>query len=163
MTLTLCPPGSVSHANPRSMVMARAFSSASRSGSMPVSALTRVDFPWSTCPAVPITNGRIDGIIMVCNSLAAGCIMDVNQSRRVLRQRNVFLWRLESSNSLSRSTGIRQHEIRQSCPYHTVPLSRRAGRGGRGVRASVKDTPLPSSSEVQHLQHLQHLRHVHLE
>ncbi|MBW3609810.1 MAG: alpha/beta fold hydrolase [Actinobacteria bacterium] len=39
-------------ANPRSMVMPRAFSSGSRSGSVPVSARTRELLPWSTCPAV---------------------------------------------------------------------------------------------------------------
>ena len=54
--LTSSPPGSVSHAKPRSMVMPRSFSSRSRSGSMPVSLSTSVDLPWSTCPAVPMTN-----------------------------------------------------------------------------------------------------------
>lgn len=33
--------------------MPRSFSSRSRSGSIPVSASISVDFPWSTCPAVP--------------------------------------------------------------------------------------------------------------
>ena len=51
-----------------------------------------------------------------------------------------------------------------SIPYSPPLPARRAGyprSGWRvGVRASVKDTPLPSSLEVQHLQHL---RHVHLE
>ena len=42
-------------AKPRSMVSPRSFSSWRRSGSMPVRAWTRVDLPWSTCPAVPIT------------------------------------------------------------------------------------------------------------
>ncbi len=45
-----------SQAKPRSMVMPRSFSSWRRSGSMPVRALTRVDLPWSTWPAVPMTN-----------------------------------------------------------------------------------------------------------
>ncbi len=40
------------------MVISRAFSSASLSGSIPVNALTRVDLPWSTWPAVPITRMR---------------------------------------------------------------------------------------------------------
>ena len=53
--LTSRPLGSVTHAKPRSMVMPRRFSSARRSGSMPVSACTSVDFPWSTWPAVPMT------------------------------------------------------------------------------------------------------------
>src|SRR5512140_3766234 len=37
------------------MVISRSCSSLSRSGFIPVSALTSVDLPWSTCPAVPIT------------------------------------------------------------------------------------------------------------
>ena len=49
------PEGSVSQQNPRSMVRPRRRSSAHRSGSIPVSARTRVDLPWSTCPAVAIT------------------------------------------------------------------------------------------------------------
>src|SRR5688572_4026000 len=52
------PFGSVSQAKPRSIVIPRSFSSWSRSGSIPVSALISVDFPWSTWPAVPTT--RID-------------------------------------------------------------------------------------------------------
>ena len=48
-------PSSFSHAKPRSMVISRSFSSRRRSGSMPVRARTRVDLPWSTCPAVPMT------------------------------------------------------------------------------------------------------------
>ena len=48
-------------AKPRSMVRPRRFSSASRSGSVPVSARTRVDFPWSTCPAVATTWGTWGG------------------------------------------------------------------------------------------------------
>ena len=47
--------GSVSQAKPRSIVMPRSFSSRRRSGSMPVSAWTSVDLPWSTWPAVPMT------------------------------------------------------------------------------------------------------------
>ena len=42
---TRCPPGSVIQANPRSMVSPRRRSSAHRSGSIPVSALTSADFP----------------------------------------------------------------------------------------------------------------------
>ena len=49
------PLGSVSHANPRSMVISRSFSWGRRSGSMFVRAFMRVDLPWSTCPAVPMT------------------------------------------------------------------------------------------------------------
>ena len=43
--LTSRPLGSVSQAKPRSIVMPRSFSSASRSGSMPVNAFTSVDLP----------------------------------------------------------------------------------------------------------------------
>ena len=43
------------HANPMSIVRPRRRSSASRSGSIPVSARTRVDLPWSTWPAVQTT------------------------------------------------------------------------------------------------------------
>src|SRR5690349_5813485 len=41
------------------MVMPRSFSSCSRSGSMPVSALISVDLPWSTWPAVPMTRKEV--------------------------------------------------------------------------------------------------------
>ena len=47
-----------SGAKPRSMVIPRAFSSARRSVSTPVSAFTRVVLPWSMCPAVPTTTWR---------------------------------------------------------------------------------------------------------
>ena len=47
------PPGRSRDAKPRSSVIPRSFSSFNRSGSVPVRALTRVDFPWSICPAVP--------------------------------------------------------------------------------------------------------------
>ena len=46
---------SVVQAKPRSIVMPRRRSSAQRSGSMPVSARTSVDLPWSTWPAVATT------------------------------------------------------------------------------------------------------------
>jgi len=52
------PPGSLVQAKPRSMVSPRRRSSAHRSGSIPVSARTSADFPWSTCPAVAITCTR---------------------------------------------------------------------------------------------------------
>ena len=42
------PDGSVIHAKPRSMVMPRRCSASQRSGSIPVSARTSIDFPWST-------------------------------------------------------------------------------------------------------------------
>jgi len=42
------PDGRVSQANPRSMDRPRRRSASHRSGSIPVSARTRVDFPWST-------------------------------------------------------------------------------------------------------------------
>ena len=45
ITLTSRPLGSVNQAKPSSMVISRAFSSASRSGSMPVRACTNVDLP----------------------------------------------------------------------------------------------------------------------
>ena len=53
--LTSRPLGKVIQAKPKSTVISRSFSSGRRSGSMLVRALTRVDLPWSTCPAVPIT------------------------------------------------------------------------------------------------------------
>ncbi len=46
------PDGNVANAKPKSMVRPRAFSSGKRSGSVPVSASTSDDLPWSTCPAV---------------------------------------------------------------------------------------------------------------
>ena len=52
---TSAPEGSVVQANPRSIVMPRRRSSAHRSGSIPVSARTSVDLPWSTWPAVATT------------------------------------------------------------------------------------------------------------
>ena len=42
------PDGSVVWANPRSIVRPRRFSSSKRSGSVPVSASTSDDLPWST-------------------------------------------------------------------------------------------------------------------
>ena len=54
-TPTAVPSGSFSCANPSSMVMPRFFSSANRSGSVPVRARTNEDLPWSMCPAVPST------------------------------------------------------------------------------------------------------------
>ena len=54
-------PSSVRCAKPRSIVIPRAFSSFSRSGSVPVSARTSALLPWSMCPAVPTTMDRIDG------------------------------------------------------------------------------------------------------
>ena len=53
------PPIGLRCAKPRSMVMPRAFSSFSRSVSMPVSACTSAVLPWSMCPAVPTTTDRI--------------------------------------------------------------------------------------------------------
>ena len=53
--LSAAPDGSVVWANPRSIVRPRRFSSASRSGSVPVSASTSDDLPWSTWPAVATT------------------------------------------------------------------------------------------------------------
>src|SRR6266571_8912319 len=52
---TVSPVGRTVQAYPRSMVIPRRFSSAQRSGSMPVRARMRVDFPWSTWPAVAMT------------------------------------------------------------------------------------------------------------
>ncbi len=52
---TVAPEPSVVQANPRSIVIPRRRSCAHRSGSIPVKARTRVDFPWSTCPAVAMT------------------------------------------------------------------------------------------------------------
>ena len=49
------PDGSVVCAKPRSIVSPRRFSSSNRSGSVPVSASTSVDLPWSTWPAVATT------------------------------------------------------------------------------------------------------------
>src|SRR5439155_762256 len=45
------PPGSVMCAKPRSIVIPRLFSSARRSGSIPVRAVMSVDLPWSIWPA----------------------------------------------------------------------------------------------------------------
>ena len=68
--LTSSPLGSVIHAKPKSIVIWRAFSSFSRSGSMPVRACTSVDLPWSTCPAVPMT--RIGAqALFVCSRTAS--------------------------------------------------------------------------------------------
>src|SRR5439155_8141199 len=47
--------GSVHHAYPRSIVSPRRFSSAQRSGSIPVIRMMSDDLPWSTCPAVATT------------------------------------------------------------------------------------------------------------
>ena len=49
------PDGSGIDAKPKSMVRPRSFSSSHLSGSVPVSARTRVLLPWSTWPAVATT------------------------------------------------------------------------------------------------------------
>ncbi|CAI8350480.1 MAG: Uncharacterised protein [Chloroflexota bacterium] len=54
--LTCFPEGKVKSANPKSTVIARAFSSGNLSGSILVNAFTNEDLPWSTWPAVPNTN-----------------------------------------------------------------------------------------------------------
>ncbi len=51
--------------------MPRAFSSARRSGSVPVSALTSADLPWSMCPAVPRTSDGAVGSLTVAYSASA--------------------------------------------------------------------------------------------
>ena len=57
------PLGRVMCAKPRSIVIPRRFSSASRSGSMPVSAVMSVDLPWSMWPAVPTTKLISPGLL----------------------------------------------------------------------------------------------------
>ena len=59
------PSGSSSWAKPSSMVMPRCFSSLNLSGSVPVSAWTKLDFPWSMWPAVPSTRSRFESVAMV--------------------------------------------------------------------------------------------------
>ena len=54
-TKLIASPSMTAWAKPRSIVSPRRFSSAKRSGSVPVSASTSDDLPWSTCPAVAIT------------------------------------------------------------------------------------------------------------
>ena len=51
----LFPSPSSKEAKPRSVVIPLRFSSGRRSVSSPVSARIRAVFPWSICPAVPIT------------------------------------------------------------------------------------------------------------
>ena len=55
MKLSSAPDGSTVWAKPRSIVRPRRFSSSNRSGSVPVSARTSDDLPWSTWPAVATT------------------------------------------------------------------------------------------------------------
>ena len=62
------PDGRTLDAKPRSIVRPRAFSSAKRSGSVPVSARTSDDLPWSTWPAVATTCTRGDGTVAVVTS-----------------------------------------------------------------------------------------------
>ena len=59
---TVRPSGISMGAKPRSIVRPRSFSSLRRSGSMPVKARTRLDLPWSMCPAVPMTMGRMSTV-----------------------------------------------------------------------------------------------------
>jgi hypothetical protein len=56
---TFRPEGSVRCAKPKSMEMPRSFSSFRRSVSMPERRRTSAVLPWSMCPAVPMTTGRI--------------------------------------------------------------------------------------------------------
>ena len=58
---TVRPEGRSVKAKPRSMVSPRSFSSTNRSGSVPVSARTNDDLPWSTWPAVATTLTRRRG------------------------------------------------------------------------------------------------------
>ena len=55
------PDGRSRRAKPSSMVTPRSFSSGRRSGSVPVSALTSADLPWSMWPAVPRTSEDMTG------------------------------------------------------------------------------------------------------
>ena len=77
---TSAPEGSVVQANPRSIVMPRRRSSAHRSGSIPVSARTSVDLPWSTCPAVATT-------CMSSTAAASVSSASAGSARRSSRQR----------------------------------------------------------------------------
>jgi polyferredoxin len=69
----LRPSGSFSCAKPSSMVIPRFFSSASRSGSVPVNASTSDDFPWSICPAVPSTRSGARFSVMGSSNSRIGC------------------------------------------------------------------------------------------
>src|SRR5439155_4705498 len=61
-------------ANPRSMVSPRRFSSASRSGSIPVSRRINADLPWSTWPAVAITRSGACSLAPIADGEPAAAI-----------------------------------------------------------------------------------------
>ena len=61
--------------------MPRSFSSRSRSGSVPVSASTSADFPWSTWPAVPMTH------ITRCDSISTRTLIPSRHAARRIRLR----------------------------------------------------------------------------
>ena len=63
-TPSTVPSGSARRAKPSSMVMPRCFSSARRSGSVPVKASTSDDLPWSIWPAVPSTRSVCVRLLM---------------------------------------------------------------------------------------------------
>src|SRR5690349_22782565 len=64
------------------MVSPRSCSSGRRSGSIPVSALTRLLLPWSMCPAVPTTTGwmaramALSSAVHVQDALAGAALHD---------------------------------------------------------------------------------------
>ena len=79
---TVSPSAPRRKAKPRSMVMPRAFSSGSRSVSVPVSALTSDVLPWSMWPAVPTTTCLHASAVRMAPSTGTSAAWIVRQSSR---------------------------------------------------------------------------------
>src|SRR5581483_10259838 len=137
------PEGRVHQANPRSIVSPRRFSSASRSGSMPVRRTSRLDFPWSTCPAVATTwsaGSFAPGVRSVILEVAAlARVLDCPTKVRELRlrygsqveQHGVILHTAEHRRAPRPEAGRRCLRVRNPKPD---------GPGGNGV-AGKRSSP----------------------
>src|SRR6266850_3612255 len=66
-------PFSSRKAKPKSIVIPRRFSSARRSGCVPVNASTRADLPWSMCPAVPTMTLFVVALGMMGSAQSSCC------------------------------------------------------------------------------------------
>ena len=131
-------------AKPMSMVMPRAFSSGSRSQSMPVSALTSEVLPWSMWPAVPRIRSRgMDEVDLEVRVLPSG----------VLYRTAVGVARIGAVSNLPRIDPHRRSTRSSPC---SAPRSTPASSSTASLRNSAASTP----AEVQKLADLIHERYV---
>src|SRR5438105_7893178 len=136
---TSAPPGSVSQANPRSIVMPRSRSSRSRSGSIPVRARMSVDLPWSTWPAVPMT--RIGASAVIARRAS------VRTSRTGSGRRRTRAVAAPRSRSRARSTSpaaagatrALRHADRDALDLHAQAFRERGYADGRARGAMIAE------------------------